>query len=179
MEHLVNSVLPLTTKKILNLNLIAQMFFSFWFTVASIHMMTFSVAMTTMSWLLLATCGLYTVNKATNLLTIGVSLGGGVVITIMSLMSIVYFDTYSQKFAHDVTASKLSMHFALFFSVLMFLLQFLFTWMIFIYKDVLVAEAKLYSQLPTSGSDYDDGDEDSSWNILTINSSIAQAHVIV
>lgn len=169
-------VLPLTTKKMLNINLAAQLVFASGFTLAALHMTTFSVAMTTLSWVLLAACGLYTVNSATSLLTIGASLGGGSVISVMSLMSVVYFDTYSDKVAHDATASQLSMHFALFFSIVMFLLQFIFTWMLYIYKDALIAEAKLYSQLP-SVSDYDDGDD--SWNILTINSSIAQTSVTV
>jgi hypothetical protein len=158
-------------KKVMNFNLVLQLGVALCFCLTSIFLRHFSnvgfqLIVTGLANITFSVGAFYVINKQPDSLSVGACLGSGVVISILSLSTSVYWGELSKCEVVNVDISKytcdskVAMRTLCAFSVILFLLQLTFTIYLMKYKTHVLAASQQYSELPGADeSDHQDFSE--------------------
>jgi len=162
------NILPLSPKRLMNLNLLCQGFISFIFLILALMLsrtanVGFQVVITSFSYGLYTAYAFYVINKKQDPISVGMCIGAGIVMSLLSFFTAIYWGELSrcEEIAVEISKytcdKKQTMKATCTFSVFMFLLQTAFTIKLNMWKTSILAESLQYSELGMNEADDVDG----------------------
>jgi len=157
----------LNPKRMMNINLAAQFLLGSAFFITSIFLartanMGFGVVVTALTYIGFSCGGIWVINSKQDAVSVGLIIGFGAALTLMSLVTAVFWGELSrcEEIALEISKytcdHKAAMITACIFATFMFLLQGAFTLKLHLYKTYILAESLQYAEVPAGAHESDE-----------------------